>query len=316
VIARTGELEAGAVSQSEGALRFSLNVVRGRDFDGGHAEDKGLSPMGTVVDVPEHRHVVSLDFVRFELVADYAFADSWNAWLRIPYDVKDRTAKIELVDPATPDEVAAMESNLAIHHPSETLEGFSDLHLLAARKRRDLFLADDLAIVALGSSLPVGRTESDPYAAGDAGEPHEHVQFGSGTFDPLLELYYGAPLATDLRLSLFTVGRFPLYENRKEYRGPTEVSSGFHLSRRLSAQAAVHGGWTSLYQGYAKWDGERDVNTGLVAHEVSLGAKVDLGRGTSVSLDLRLPVSQRTLSDSGDAFEQGSVLQLGVSTSF
>jgi hypothetical protein len=35
-----------------------------------------------------------------------------------------------------------------------------------------------------------------------------------------------------------------------------------------------------------------------------------------LSLDVRVPISQRTLSNSGDTFEQGTVTQLGLSYSF
>ena len=126
-------MEVGLTSAQEGPWRLSLNITRGTGFEGGHLEDKGLSPAGLVVPVPTHRHAVELDFVRYELGAAYNFAESWDAWLRVPYDVKERTAELELIDPATPLEVAAMQRNLDLHHPSETLEGFSDLslHLLS-----------------------------------------------------------------------------------------------------------------------------------------------------------------------------------------
>ena len=31
-------------------------------------------------------------------------------------------------------------------------------------------------------TLPLGRTVEDPFALGDMGLPHEHSQFGTGTF--------------------------------------------------------------------------------------------------------------------------------------
>jgi len=266
--------------------------------------------------VPLHRHAVELDFVRLELVAAYSLTERWDAWLRVPYDVKDRTASIELVDPATPDEVAAMQRNLDIHHPSETLEGFSDLSLLLAWRRAAWLREGDLFTLALGTSLPVGRTEEDPYELGDAGLPHEHVQFGTGTFDPLVELYYYGPMSDRLGALVSLTGRLPLYENDKGYQGPVEVSSNLSLALEPVERLSLRTGLSLFYQGYAHWDGDRDVNTGLYSSGVVAGASYRLTDAVDLSLDARVPLTQETLSDDGDTFEQGTVLQLGLSWSF
>lgn len=266
--------------------------------------------------VPTHRHAVELDFVRYELVAAYNFAEGWDAWLRVPYDVKERTASLELVDPATPDEVAAMQRNLDLHHPSETLEGFSDFSLLFARRDGDLLRHGDLFAAAFGTSIPVGRTEEDPYLLGDAGLPHEHIQFGTGTFDPLLELYYFSPLADRLSASANVLGRFPLYENDKGYEGPVEISSSLSVALAPTDRLSLRAGWSFFYQGYARWNGERDINSGLISNGVVGGASYKVADGVYLGLDVRVPVSQETLSDDGDTFEQGTVAQLGLSYSF
>lgn len=289
-----------------------MNVSRGIDFEGGHLTDAGLDPGGAVITVPTHRHDVALDFTRVELVATYRFNERLSAWVRAPYDVKQRTAKIELVDPATPTEIAAMQANLDIHHPSATLEGFSDFSVLLAREAHDVFFPGDGTTVAFGLTLPVGRTEEDPYVLGDSGEAHEHVQFGTGTFDPLLEVYYSAPLVDELRLTANAGGRFPLYENSKGYEGPVEVNAVVALKLAVNEHWNLRAGWSSLYQGYAYWDDVRDVNTGLVDHGVVAGASYALRDDMGINLDVRVPVSQRTLGD-GDTFEPGILVQLGLS---
>jgi hypothetical protein len=204
-------------------------------------ETKGISPSGRVIAVPLHRHAVELEFVRFELVTTYAFTEGWDARLRVPYDVKERTARVVLVDPAAPDEIAAMQRNLDAHHPTETLEGLGDLTLLAARKRRDLLRHGDVLTTTFGTSIPIGRTEEDPYVLGDAGLPHEHIQFGTGTFDPLLEVHYFAPVGRITSLSANALGKFPLYENDKGYRGPVEVSSGMSLAVAPTDRLSLRG---------------------------------------------------------------------------
>lgn len=269
-----------------------------------------------MVTVPNHRHAVELAFVRYELVVAYDLAVDWDAWLRVPYDVKERTASVELIDPATPDEVAAMQRNLDLHHPTETLEGFSDFSLLFARKEGDLLRHGDILAAAVGTSIPVGRTEEDPYVLGDAGLPHEHIQFGTGTFDPLLEFYYFTPISGRLSASANVLGKFPLNENAKDYRGPVEVSSGLSVALSPTDRLSLRAGWSFYYQGYAHWSGDRDINSGLISNGVVGGASYKLAEGVYLGFDVRVPVSQETLSDDGDTFEQGTVAQLGLSISF
>jgi hypothetical protein len=309
-------LEVGLTSEQSGPWGLRLNISRGTGFTGGHLEDQGVSPSGQVVSVPTHKHDVELDFVRFELVATYNLTEKWDAWLRAPYDVKERTAEIAPVDPATPSEIAAMQRNLEIHHPTETLEGFSDLSLLFARKEKDLLRSGDILAAALGTSLPVGRTEDDPFVLGEAGKAHEHIQFGTGTFDPLLELYYFTPISERVSLLANALGRFPVYENGRGYRGPVEVSSGLTLAVESTHRLSLRGGWSFQYQGFAHWDGERDVNSGIILNAAVGGGTYEISDGLYLSLDARIPLSQEVLSGDGDTFEQGPVAQVGVSYSF
>jgi len=259
---------------------------------------------------------VELDFVRYELVTAYNFAESWDAWLRMPYDVKERRASVELIDPATANEIAAMQRRLDLHHPTETLEGFSDFSLLFAKKRKGMFRDGDTLAIALGTTIPVGNTEDNPFVLGDAGLPHEHIQFGTGTFDPLLEFYYFTPVSDRVTVSANLLGKFPLYENGKGYRGPGEFSSGLSLAVAPTDRLSLRIGWSFFYQSYAQWDGERDINSGLISNGAVGGASYKISDGVYLSFDARVPVSQETLSDSGDNFELGTITQLGLSYSF
>jgi hypothetical protein len=63
-------------------------------------------------------------------------------------------------------------------------------------------------------------------------------------------------------------------------------------------------------------NGVRDVNSGLISNGAVGGASYKLSAGMYLSLDVRVPIPQRTLSKSGDTFEQGTVTQLGLSYSF
>jgi len=314
---RFGELEVGLTSDQSGPWRVSLNITRGTGLEGGHMEDMGLSAPGMPVSVPDHRHAVELGIVRHELVTTYSFAENRDVWLRVPYDVKDRTASLVDIDPAaTPAEITAMQNNLEIHHGTKTLKGFSDFSLLAAEKTWDVLREGDILAVAVGTSIPVGKTEDDPYVLGEAGLPHEHIQFGSGSFDPLLEVYYFSPVAEGVHFSGSVLGKFPLYENSKGYRAPVQLSSTLSLALTPTDQLNLHAGWSFYYESYAHWDGKRDINSGITTNAAVGGASYMLSDDVYVSLDIRVPISQNTRSDDGDTFEQGTVAQLGLSYSF
>lgn len=265
--------------------------------------------------VPSHRHDVQLDFVRYEFVTSYELREDWDIRLRVPYDVKQRESSFEPLEPATSTEIADMRRNMNLHHASATLEGFSDFSLLLATRKNAVFGDEDALAISVGSSLPIGKTEENPHPLGDLGLSHEHIQFGSGTFNPLLELYYLTPLSERFNLSINAIGKFPFYENDKGYLAPIEVSSGLLVGYEVTEAFRLRVGWSFYYQTFAYWDGEADENSGLISNGAVGGASYRLSERSSLGLDVRVPVSQQTLSDEGDTYEQGTVVQLGLSYS-
>lgn len=301
------------VPKQKGSWRFVLNLTTGFDFEGGHDEHRGLDASGSVIDVPLHKHRVSLDFTRIAPAIQYTFSDGWDVWLRLPYDIKDQSVDIGLVEPATAAEQESIKRNAQLHHRDESYEGFSDLKLLVARWRSGVFKDNAVLEIAFGTSLPAGQTETDPFKAGDAGEEHLHIQFGTGTFDPLLEGYYAVPLPGSFVFRGYALGRFPLYENSKSHRAPVEVTSGLSLGRHeLLPRLSLRGVYSFFLQGYGHWDGTRDPNSGLLSHSVVLGATVNLPGRSNLGLGWRYPFAQRTLSNQGDAFEQGPTFLFAV----
>ena len=296
----------------KGSFRFSLHTARGYGFEGGHLETKGLDLNGQVVSVPFHRHEVSLDYLRLELELEYAFKDSWVLVLRVPYDIKNQKTEVSFIEPATAGEKQKMLKNGYIHHRSETHRGISDLMLLATHWKQNLFHEGDSLSLSLGTTLPTGKTEEDPFRLGDNGLQHLHIQFGTGTFDPLLELNYRVPVAGRLRLAAYALGRFPVYENSKTYQGPVESTFGVLLGYNLNSRISLHVNGTAYYQNFAYWDGERDINSGLVAMSSLFGMSVKAWEGATLGIDLRYPLSQRTLSE-GDAFKRGPTLLCRIS---
>ncbi len=78
-----------------------------------------------------------MDFTRIQAQLDYRLTEPWGVTLRLPYDIKDRSASVELVDPATALEQEQMQDFLDLHHPDAVLTGFGDASLLATWHAHD-----------------------------------------------------------------------------------------------------------------------------------------------------------------------------------
>ncbi|MAT54073.1 MAG: hypothetical protein CMN32_06295 [Saprospirales bacterium] len=310
------KLEAGLDTLRKGSFRTTFNLTNGFDYQGGHPNNKGLSPEGDVIEVPLHNHVVELDFVRTELALEYTFAENWSIWLRIPYDVKIQQASVEYPLPVTAYEREAILRNRDIHHRSETYNGVSDLRLLLAHRINGFLLKNGRLDFALGTSLPTGRTEENPLTAGELGLRHLHIQFGSGTFDPLLELHYAAQISDRLSLAVFSINKFPFYENTLGYMAPIETTSGLSLGYYFSSLLSPRLTLANFSQSSAKWNGVDDPNSGLVSWNLTFNLTFSLKNGLIITPGYRMPLAQRTLDDEGDTFEYGPTFLLNISRPF
>lgn len=144
-------------------------------------------------------------------------------------------------------------ANAGIHHRDETLFGLGDPRLGA----RLGFRAGDWTFgMTLGLRLPLGRTEPNPYTERAETRPHEHFQFGTGTFDP------EAGIVVDHDFGDFTLGawawlRAALYENShgfqagNRYAGGLTAATSFGLaawrfSATVDANAELAERWNGL----------------------------------------------------------------------
>lgn len=284
-------------------------MLSGKDFEGGHFASRGISEGREPIAVPVHRHEVSLDYTRIELELQYTVTANWDLIARIPWEQKAQTSSVVTVAPITEREHEAMQRNMNLHHRSETYEGVSDLMFLA--QRRVSRTEDELLTLGLGLTAPTGRTEENPFRLGEAGVEHLHIQFGTGTVDPLLEAGYRRRIGQRVTAGGYLAARLPLYENDRGFQGPPEVTAVVTASHRLLEIVSVRGELGAFYQDFAYWDGVRDENTGLVSTVAGIGTSIVL-RKLMIGVDLRFPISQRTLTE-GDAFEQGPTILINLS---
>jgi hypothetical protein len=265
------------------------------------AECPDVAPECAVVFIPPHRHNARLGLFRTELSVGYGLNADVLLSARLPYEIKDqnisyRTLEGGAYDPPYGD----------IHHRTETLSGVGDGEVGVA------FALGADWVAGAGVSLPFGRTEPDPIDLGRRGIEHQHIQFGSGTFDPRLSLQWSRLLGK-LRMSASVDARIPLYENEHGYRAPTSVrwSVGPSLpigTTGISAHAA------GQYQSIGRWSGEEDEGTGFHNGGVFLRATFLLGRGFRVTPGVYREVYSKSLSD--ESFRQGTTYSIVLTRFF
>ena len=217
------------------------------------AECPDVAPECATTFIPPHLHHVRLGLTHQELTADYGLRDGLQLELRAPYDIKAQRVHYSTLagDPYTP-------PYGDIHHRTETLRGVSDPSLRLDLSPRPGF------VFGLGTTLPTGHIVPDPIVLGREGKTHEHLQFGSGTFEPLLSAQWANP-----RFVAAAEAKLSLYENRNGYRAPTtfvwSLGPSFRAGR-VSIDPRLNGQIQSL----GRWSGVVDEGSGFRSTGVRL----------------------------------------------
>lgn len=178
------------------------------------------------------------------------------------------------------------------HHRDETIAGIGDpwLMLHAARPGATWTTA-----ARLGAAVPLGHTVPNPFALGREGLPHQHVQFGTGTWDPVFGLSAGRPLGS-FALTLSTLARLALYENKYGYRAGHRYLVTAHAERPLAHHWRIGAALDLAHEEPERWDGhieEEEGNLGRTDLLATLAASRSVGGG-AVRLTLSVPIVTRT----------------------
>jgi len=257
--------------------------------------------------IPPHRHVVRLNLYHLDLFAVYGLGNASQLSLRIPYDVKDQHVRYTTLDgdPYVP-------PYGDIHHRTETLWGVSDADLLFWKAPALLQRPNSGVSIALGTTLPIGKTVPDPVRLGLEGKKHEHLLYGSGTFDPKLVVYAWQ------RAGRFLIGeavdaRLPVYESPGGYRPPVNVLWGLGPSLLLG-RWSVSLQYEGQYQSVGKWHGVEDEGTGFVSGGGVLRGTFLVNPKLTVFGGLYHELFSH--GSSGQTFHQGLTVSLGVTRIF
>ena len=208
---------------------------------------------GRVKPIQAARHEVSLWTMDLNLTTRMGLLDWLNVRIRFPLRFVNVKAQFrdqvgqELID------------FVSIHHRDEILVGVGDPDLqFGFRPLRLTQKQRWLLEFGGGLSFPLGRIEPDPYQAGREGRWHQHIMFGTGTFDPIgfVTVGYVAPMF-QLYTNFFLRGS--LYENKHGFqsglqmRAALSAESGFGLKHwSFQVQVAI------ILQQAGLWSGQAD----------------------------------------------------------
>jgi hypothetical protein len=228
-------------------------------------------------------HVQDITVADAALVAEYGLAPGLGLNLTSFY--RQVTTRIHFLDA---ERQPLVLPNGDIHHRNETLDGPGDPWALLVASRA----AGPWSVAArAGVSIPLGRTEENPFELGRRGLPHEHIQFGTGTWNPMLGLSVGRHLG---KTSVFgsVLGRLPLYENGHGYRAGRRFDSSLVADRRLGGPWRVQGGLDLAHENAERWSGviEEEGNLGRTDLLVSAALVRQVGTAGALSLQVKVPL--------------------------
>jgi hypothetical protein len=255
---------------------------------------------------PPYLHDQYLYPVELRLAAEYGVTTALGVELQVPFRVVRTTIEYttlegEQYEPLDPH----------VHHRNETVAGPADPWLLL---RVGTQLDGWWLAARPGVSIPLGRTEKDPFALGDEGIRHQHIQLGSGTFDPVLVLEASGPMGP-VSAGIFTQGQAALYENHHGYRAPWRVHGGFGAGIDVGAGFSVSPGVEALHEDAERWHGvvKQDGNLGRTEVLVALTLGYTF-EATEFSLAFKVPVYRRIVEgdEAPGELESPLTVSLGV----
>jgi thiol-disulfide isomerase/thioredoxin len=252
-------------------------------------------------------HDQSIAIGELRMAAELGVAEDLGIALSVPLRLLDTS--IRYLDDGRTVDIAAEN----IHHRNETLAGIADPWLLAHMHKQWGRTSIDLRA---GASLPLGRTEEDPFALGEAGLPHQHVQFGAGTLNPIA----GAEVHRDfgrMGLRLYALTVQSLYDSGKGYQAGDRYQGGVAALSPLGTRAwRFEAGLEGLGETAERWNGmvhDDDGNRGRFDLLVAGSAGRALGGGFEGYVGVKVPVVTHTV---GGQLEYPILLEVAVSRQF
>ncbi|ATB33734.1 hypothetical protein [Melittangium boletus] len=270
-------LKSGEVSATLNLTTTAVNVVHSE-----HCPDIG--PICREREEPPQLHDQMLYAGELRPILEVGLTERFGLEAQVPLRITRTTVLFRRLDGTVfaPDYVN-------IHHRNETLMGIGDPWVSG----RGAWAPGGVAIVGrAGVSLPLGRTEANPFALGQQGLTHQHIQFGTGTFNPVLSLDVAKSLGR-FRLQGYGQAQLFLYRNRHGYQAGNRFAAGTSVDTAVVRRLRVALGVDVLNEQPERWDGEVQQDGNVGRTDVLAGATVLYPLGAlAVGLSVKVPVYQ------------------------
>jgi hypothetical protein len=202
-----------------------------------------------------------------------------------------------------------------IHHRNETLVGLGDSWVSARISRTVGAFALSGRV---GVTVPIGRTESNPFDLGERGLPHQHVQFGTGTFNPLL----GAEVARTIgqvQMRGYAQAQLSLYENRHGYRAGMRLLAAAEGGMLVLGKLRIAATADMFHEEPERWDGVIQQDGNLGRTDVLVGATIRHPLGDYIlTASAKVPVFQHLVVVGPEAGQLSypAIVNLGIYRTF
>jgi hypothetical protein len=228
-------------------------------------------------------HVQQLTVSELRLGVARGTAPGWGVQFDVPIRVvRDRVHYLDLNrQPYTP-------PNPGLHHRNETLTGVSDPELT-------LHVGHQGTAWSVGGrfglSVPLGRTEPNPFELGRQGLWHQHIQFGTGTWDGILHFAAARSLGP-VGLDLNGAAKLTFYENTHGYRAGNRYAARAGISHVFGKAWSVDGGLLLSNEKAETWNGriETEGNLGRTDLFLSIGGARFVGPKNRFYMNLEVPL--------------------------
>jgi hypothetical protein len=231
-------------------------------------------------------HVQDFTIAEAALVAEYGLARGVGLSLTSFY--RQVTTRVRFQDA---DRRPVVLPNGDIHHRDETLTGPGDPWAFVVTGKA---LGPWSLAARAGVSVPLGRTRENPFELGRRGLPHEHVQFGTGTWDPMLGFALGRRVGPTT-LVASGLARLPVYENGHGYQAGRRYDASLSADRRLAGRWRVQGGLDLAHEAAERWSGvvEEEGNIGRTDLLAGLALAREIGAAGALTLQVKVPLVTR-----------------------
>jgi hypothetical protein len=266
-----------------------------------------IGPICAVRDEPPQIHDQRFAVGELRAIVEHAFTDALGVELQVPLRLNHTTIQFRRLDgtPVTLD----YES---IHHRDATLFGLGDPWV---QGRYAFPLGSARLIAHAGFTVPLGSTVENPFALGEEGLPHEHVQFGTGTVQPLLALEF-AHVSEPWSARAWGQAQLSVVENSHGFRAGNRFGLG--VSGELQVVGALRAGAAVdvANEQPERWNGviQQDGNLGRTDVLVGGGLRWSTG-DVQLGLMLRVPVYSHIIGHHGQ-LEYPGLLSFHLGTTF